>query len=121
MKEFSREIQVDEKICFAGWVSDAQLYARYLSAADICVAPEPANDYNNRSTFVKILEYMAVGKPIVAFDLPETRHSAEGAALYARPNDAQDFAKKLSTLIPNPRLRQSMGESGQRRAKRQMA
>jgi len=85
------------------------------------VAPEPANDYNNRSTFVKILEYMALGKPIVAFDLPETRHSAEGAALYARPNDAQDFAKKLSTLIANPRLRQSMGESGRLRVNSQMA
>ncbi len=121
MKELSREIQVDEKICFAGWVSDPQLYARYLSTADICVAPEPANDYNNRSTFVKILEYMALGKPIVAFDLPETRHSAEGAALYARPNDAQDFAKKLSTLIANPRLRQSMGESGRLRVNSQMA
>ena len=70
---------------------------------------------------MKILEYMALGKPIVAFDLPETRHSAEGAALYARPNDAQDFAKKLSTLIANPRLRQSMGESGRLRVNSQMA
>src|SRR5437899_9303761 len=121
MKEFSREIQVDEKICFAGWVSDAQLYARYLSTADICVAPEPANDYNNRSTFVKILEYMALGKPIVAFDLLETRRSAEGAALYARPNDAQDFAQKLSILLANPRLRQSMGEFGRLRVNSQMA
>jgi len=121
MKELSREIQVDEKICFAGWVSDPQPYARYLSTADICVAPEPANDYNNRSTFVKILEYMALGKPIVAFDLFETRRSAEGAALYARPNDAQDFAKKLSILIANPRLRQSMGEYGRLRVNSQMA
>ncbi len=102
MKELSRKIQVDEKICFAGWVSDPQLYARYLSTADICVAPEPANDYTNRSTFVKILEYMVLGKPIVAFDLLETRRSAEGAALYARPNDAQDFAEKLSTLMASP-------------------
>jgi len=112
---------LDDKICFAGWVSDAQLYARYLSTADICVAPEPANDYNNRSTFVKILEYMALGKPIVAFDLFETRRSAEGAALYARPNDAQDFAQKLSILIANPRLRQSMGEFGRLRVNSQMA
>ena len=70
---------------------------------------------------VKILEYMALGKPIVAFDLFETRRSAEGAALYARPNDAQDFAQKLSILIANPRLRQSMGEFGRLRVNSQIA
>ena len=121
MKELSHEIQMDEKICFTGWVSDARLYARYLSTADICVAPEPANDYNGRSTFVKILEYMVAGKPIVAFDLLETRRSAEGAALYAKPNDVQDFAEKLSTLVTNPQLRQSMGEFGRDRVNSQMA
>ena len=121
MKELSHEIQMDEKICFTGWVSDARLYARYLSTADICVAPEPANDYNGRSTFVKILEYMVAGKPIVAFDLLETRRSAEGAALYAKPNDVQDFAEKLSTLMTNPQLRQSMGELGRDRVNSQMA
>jgi glycosyltransferase involved in cell wall biosynthesis len=120
-RELSREIQVDDKICFAGWVSDPQLYARYLSTADICVAPEPANDYNNRSTFVKILEYMALGKPIVAFDLLETRRSAEGAALYAKPNDVQDFAEKLSTLIANSQVRHSMGEFGRQRVNNQIA
>jgi glycosyltransferase involved in cell wall biosynthesis len=120
MKELSDEIQMDEKICFTGWVSDPRLYARYLSTADICVAPEPANDYNGRSTFVKILEYMVTGKPIVAFDLLETRRSAEGAALYAKPNDVQDFAEKLSTLMANPQLRQSMGEFGRDRVNRQM-
>ena len=121
MKELSHEIQVDEKICFTGWVSEPRLYARYLSTADICVAPEPANDYNGRSTFVKILEYMVAGKPIVAFDLLETRRSAEGAALYAKPNDVQDFAEKLSTLMTNPQLRQSMGQLGRDRVNSQMA
>jgi len=66
-------------------VSDLDVYFRYLATADICVAPEPSNQYNDESTFVKIMEYMLAEKPVVAFDLPETRFSAEGAASYASP------------------------------------
>ena len=88
-----------KKIWFVGWVSDLDVYFRYLSTADICVAPEPSNHYNDNSTFVKIMEYMLAGKPIVAFDLPESRFSAEGAASYASPNNYQDFAAKLAALM----------------------
>jgi glycosyltransferase involved in cell wall biosynthesis len=121
MKQLSRELQVDEKISFLGWVSDPELYARYLSSADICVAPEPRNDYNDQSTFVKILEYMAEGKPIVAFDLVETRRSADTAAVYARPNDVQDFAEKLASLIENPAMRAAIGERGRLRVNAHLA
>lgn|SRR5208282_1538839 len=112
VQALARELRVDDKIWFAGWISDSSLYARYIATADICVVPDPYNDYNNRSTFVKVMEYMAAGKPIVAFDLLETRRSARTAAAYARPNDSADFAQKLADLMGNPPLRQSMGESG---------
>ena len=121
VKDLAHEMQVDEKVSFIGWISDPGLYASYLASADICVAPEPQNDYNNNSTFIKILEYMAAGKAVVAFDLAESRRSAEGAALYARPNDVHDFAKKLAILISNPSLRHSMGECGRLRVNRQLA
>ena len=115
VKALARELGLDHKISFVGWVSDPEVYFRYLFTADICVAPDPSNKYNDRSTFVKIMEYMLAGKPVVAFDLPETRVSAEGAALYASPNDYRDFAAKIATLIANERLRHSMGKLGQRR------
>jgi glycosyltransferase involved in cell wall biosynthesis len=121
VKDLAREVQVDERVSFIGWISDPGLYASYLASADICVAPEPQNEYNNKSTFIKILEYMAAGKAVVAFDLAESRRSAEGAALYARPNDVQDFAKKLAILISNPSLRRSMGQCGPLRVSRQLA
>lgn len=112
---------MDGKISFLGWVGDPQLYSRYLLSADICVAPEPRNDYNDHSTFLKILEYMALGKPIVAFDLTETRRSAEGAALYARPNDVHDFAEKLASLMDSPALRKAMAERGRVRVNGHLA
>ena len=58
---------------------------------------------------------MAMGKPIVAFDLPETRFSAQDAALYATPNLVEDFADKIEILLDNDELRCKMGALGRRR------
>jgi glycosyltransferase involved in cell wall biosynthesis len=121
IKSLARELLLDDKIWFVGWVSDPDAYMRYISTADICVAPEPSNTYNDRSTFVKILEYMNAGKPIVAFDLPETRHSAQTAALYADPNDVGDFAQKLADLMEKPSLQHSMGKSGYQQVQNELA
>jgi glycosyltransferase involved in cell wall biosynthesis len=115
MKDLSTKLGLEKHIWFAGWVSDPVLYFRYLSTADICVAPDPSNCYNDHSTFVKLMEYMLAGKPIVAFDLPESRFSAGHAASYVTPNDEREFALKLAQLMDNPELRRSMGEFGRRR------
>jgi glycosyltransferase involved in cell wall biosynthesis len=120
-KALAHDLGIDENISFVGWISDPKVYFRYLATADICVAPEPSNSYNDRSTFVKIMEYMLVGKPIVAFDLPENRVSAEGAALYARPNDHRDFASKLAALMDDRSLRRSMGNLGRCRIETKLA
>src|SRR5579871_3224438 len=63
----------------------------------------------------KTLEYMAVSKPSVAFDLPETRRVAGDAALYARPNSAEDFADKIEILLNDEALREQMGAVGRKR------
>ena len=121
VKSLARTLGIDNKIWFVGWVSDPEVYFRYLSTADICVAPEPSNKYNDHSTFVKIMEYMLAGKPVVAFDLPETRVSAEGAALYASPNDYRDFAAKIATLMVDEGLRHSLGKLGRQRVETRLA
>jgi len=107
-------------VTFAGWQSHAEV-SRYLSAASICLAPEPSNPYNDRCTAIKVMEYMALGKPIVAFDLPEHRVSAGGAALYARPNSEADFALKIATLMDDPEARERMGKIGQERVRGRLA
>lgn len=120
-KSLAHDLGLDEVIWFAGWISDPALYARYLATADICASPEPSNNYNDRSTFIKVMEYMNAGKPIVAFDLPETRFTAGKAAIYARPNDETDFAAKIANLMDDPALRLSAGAIGQRRIRQELA
>jgi glycosyltransferase involved in cell wall biosynthesis len=64
------------------------------------------------STMNKIMEYMAMGRPVVSFDLVEARVSAGEAAVYARPNDVAEFAGLVSELLDDPPRRRAMGEIG---------
>ena len=120
MKSLSKELGLADYVLFTGRVDHSQV-ARYLSSADICVAPEPSNSYNDRSTMIKVMEYMALGKPIVAFDLPEHRFTAQAGAMYARPNDELDFAGKMAFLMDNPEQRRKMGQVGRERIERELA
>ena len=114
MRELAVALGVDGYVTFTGRVPDAELLAM-LSTADVCVNPDVANDMNDISTMNKIMEYMALGKPIVQFDLTEGRFSAQGASLYAKRNDPADFAAKILELIDSREKRQAMGALGRRR------
>ena len=92
---------------------DAMLAA--LNAIDIGVSPDPKNPMNDISTMNKVMEYMTLEKPLVQFDLTEGRASAAEAALYARPNDPQDFAAKIAWLIEHPAEGVRMGKVGRAR------
>ena len=115
------DLELEDKIQFRGWVNDVETYWECLKSADICVSPEPSNGYNDKSTFVKVMEYMSAGKPIVAFDLPETRYTAQSAAVYVKPNDCSEFGRALATLMDDEELRRTMGTAGRERIERKLA
>jgi glycosyltransferase involved in cell wall biosynthesis len=83
---------------------------------DICVAPDPANEYTRHSTVIKLMEYMAQAKPIVAYDLPEHRVTAADSALYAAANNERDFALQIARLMDDRVLREQLGQAGRARA-----
>jgi glycosyltransferase involved in cell wall biosynthesis len=114
LKAYARELRLDGMVKFTGRVSDHDL-CRYLSSADLCVDPDPKTEWSDRSTMNKMLEYMAFGKPIVAFDLKEHRRSAAEAAAYALPNDERDFAWHIKRLLLDEPLRERMGAIGRER------
>lgn len=105
---------LDDIVEFTGRVSDEKLLD-YLNTADVCVNSDEYNKMNDKSTMNKILEYMALGKPIVQFDLTEGRYSAQAASLYAEPNNAVDMAKKIIELLEDPDKRKRMSEYGRSR------
>jgi glycosyltransferase involved in cell wall biosynthesis len=119
MKALADVLGVAGFVTFTGRVPDDQMLAM-LNSADVCVNPDIANEMNDKSTMNKIMEYMALGKPIVQFDLAEGRFSAQAASLYAKPNDALDLAVKIVELIDDPQQRAAMGAYGRRRVENEL-
>jgi glycosyltransferase involved in cell wall biosynthesis len=115
LKQLAAELGVAERLEFTGWL-DYHTVPAHIQSMDVCVAPDPANEYTNRSTIIKLMEYMAQAKPIVAFDLPEHRVTAGDAALFATANDELDMARQISRLIDDPVLREKLGQAGRARA-----
>lgn len=113
-KALAASLGVAEYVTFTGRVSDDEMLA-ILNTADVCVNPDVANEMNDKSTMNKIMEYMALGKPIVQFDSTEGRFSAQEASLYARRNDVEDLAGKILFLLDHPEVRARMGSYGKQR------
>jgi glycosyltransferase involved in cell wall biosynthesis len=67
------------------------------------------------------MEYMALGEPIVQFDVKEGRFSAQDASLYAKANDAVDLAERVLELIDDSGRRARMGEYGRKRVEEALA
>jgi len=114
MQQMSHELGVSEFVEFTGFKSGDELLQR-LSSCDACVEPSPATEYNQNCTMNKILEYMALGRPLVQFDLREGRRSAQEASCYVTPNDEVEFAETLLQLLESPDIRETMGNAGRRR------
>ena len=114
LKKQASDMGLNDCLEFTGRVPDQQLL-EYLNTADVCVNSDKYNSMNDKSTMNKILEYMALAKPIVQFDLTEGRYSAQEASVYAKNNDGVDMAKKIQELLADPEKRRRMGEFGRNR------
>jgi glycosyltransferase involved in cell wall biosynthesis len=119
LKALAAQLDVQDYVTFTGRVPDAELLAM-LNTAAICVNPDIANEMNDKSTMNKIMEYMALAKPIVQFDLTEGRFSAQEASAYAKRNDPGDLAAKIIELIDDPARREAMGAYGRQRVESEL-
>ena len=121
LRQMVVEKNLGDMVNFTGRVPDQQLL-EVLSTADVCVNPDKPCEMNDISTMIKIMEYMALGKPIVQFDLKEGRFSAQEASLYASAEGGVgDFAAKILWLLDHPEERQRMGAFGQKRVQQELA
>src|SRR5207245_11109907 len=102
--QMSHRLGLGGSIEFTGWLRDDSAIANYLATADVCVVPDPKNPVNDLCSMNKIVEYMAMGKPVVAFDLKEARETAREAGVYVTPNgershDAAAFGDQILKLL----------------------
>jgi len=121
LREMVRDKELGGIMNFTGRIPDDQMIG-ILSTADVCVNPDRPCAMNDISTMIKIMEYMALGKPIVQFESKEGRFSAGRASLYADPrNQIADFASKIVWLLENPDERERMGRLGRQRVDEELA
>lgn len=114
LQDLAAALKISDWMDFPGRVSDEEMIAR-LSTCDVCVDPDPLNPLNDKSTMNKVLEYMALGRPVVQYDLTEGRRSAADASLYAEPNNTGALAAKIAELLDDPTLCEKLGEIGRQR------
>lgn len=115
VKNLAIRLGITEVVDFHGLVFDDNLLLDILNTCDIGVAPDKPIEMNHLSTMNKVMEYMALKKPVVQFDLKEGRASAKEASLYAENNNLTDFADKIMWLLDHEAERKRMGEFGYNR------
>ena len=119
--EHANNLNVADYIEFTGMVSNRKRLIELLSSTDICIATDIYNEMNDKSTMNKVMEYMALKKPVVQFDLKEGRRTAGDASLYAKPDDPVDMADKILELINDPKKREQMSQYGYKRMVNEMS
>ncbi|MBI9034681.1 MAG: glycosyltransferase family 4 protein [Bacteroidales bacterium] len=120
LKKLAVDFGVSEYVDFYGRVPD-QLLLDVLNTADVCVNPDKPTEMNNLSTMNKIMEYMALAKPIVQYDLKEGHFSAGKASLYAENTSTIDFGEKVMYLLDHPEVRKEMAGFGYNRVKNELS
>jgi glycosyltransferase involved in cell wall biosynthesis len=114
------ELGLADHVDFPGWADDDTILP-LLSTADICLSPEGPNPLNGVSTMMKVAEYMALGRPVVAFDLLETRRTAGDAAVYAAPDDVPGYSRCIDELLSDAPRRAQMGAVGLERVRAKLS
>jgi glycosyltransferase involved in cell wall biosynthesis len=120
MKAMAEEMGLGPVVHFTGRIPDEQLW-NYLSTADLGVDPDPITEFNNLCTMNKMIEYMAFGRPIVAFDLMEHRRTAESASVYVSENDDAALGRAIRELLLDSEKRQTMSQFGRQRFRQDLA
>jgi glycosyltransferase involved in cell wall biosynthesis len=120
LRRTASRLGLGDSVEFTGRLAPREAMQR-LASCDLCVIPDPKNDFTDSCVMVKSLEYMALGKPIVAFELKETRTICGDAALYARENDFRELAHEILNLADDPVLRRRLGQIGRRKIETELA
>jgi glycosyltransferase involved in cell wall biosynthesis len=120
MRNLARQVGVADLTHFTGRIPDEQLW-EYLSTADICVDPDPLSDWSDLSTMNKMIEYLAFGRPVVAFDLREHRNTAADAAVYIKDNNEEQMAIEIRNLLTDQDRRHRMGATARERFREMLA
>jgi glycosyltransferase involved in cell wall biosynthesis len=117
LRSLARALRVEEHVEFCGWVEGAE-FQSYLTTADVCLAPEPPDAFNQRSSFSKLTDYMLCGKATIAFDLVESRRTLGGAGVLVERDDTALFGDAILEVLDDAGRREELGRVAADRLRR---
>ena len=116
IRKLSDELKMGDYITFTGYRSGEELLST-LSAFDIGVIPDPVNPYNDKISMNKVFEYSAIGLPIVAYPLTETKRLLGDAGLFAAGATPADLAGAIHSVMTEPAKREQLAALSAKLAK----
>jgi glycosyltransferase involved in cell wall biosynthesis len=103
-------LEIASAVVFHGYLQSSE-FIPILARCAIGVAPDRPTPFNSVSTMVKVIDYLAIGRGVVTFDLAETRLAAGAAAFVAASPDADGLAEAMLSVMRDPALARSLGAS----------
>ncbi len=108
LQKLVRSLDLEPFVRFCGWAVGADFHS-YLATADVCLSPEPPEDFNQRSSFIKLTDYMSYGKVAICFDLLESRRTLGAAGIFVERDDPALFGDAILSVLDNPAIRRDLG------------
>ncbi|HEO63977.1 MAG TPA: glycosyltransferase [Candidatus Omnitrophica bacterium] len=115
LKLLAKRLDVAESIIFTGFLPHEQI-KDYIAAADVCVASFSNNEITKSKSPLKLAEYLASGKAIVASNVGEVRNMVGGVGILVEPGNHIILAGGINELLSRPDLRAKMEVLARRRA-----
>lgn len=112
-ERFVQERGLAERVTLAGRVPFERV-GEYLAAADVAIEPKAAESGEASG---KLLNYMAAGLPVVAFDTPNNREILAEAGCYALGDSAEALVEAVAELLRSPERRAALGRAAQARSR----
>ncbi|HYF28394.1 MAG TPA: glycosyltransferase family 4 protein [Baekduia sp.] len=97
-------------------LADDALLRDHLATADVCIGVDRPSPMNDAATMTKVVEYLAMGRPVVQYPLRETARVCGDATVYAQPGDTADFARCIEELLDDPERATRLAAAAQERA-----
>jgi len=117
LRELVKELGVEDRVIFTGSMPHHKI-SEYIGAADICVAPFKETKVTVCKSPLKIVEYLAGGKAIVASNVGEVRRMLGGVGILVEPGDFHSLAWGILRLLVDKKLRENLSRFSRQRAER---
>lgn len=118
LKKLTKYLGLDGKVIFTGSVPHEEV-PLFIASADICVACFEDNDITRAKSPLKVVEYLACGKAVVASRVGEVTEMVDGAGILTKPGDIFSLAEGIMKLLYNKNLRAELEKKTRQRIEKE--